>query len=248
MITQEELHSRATYYNENFYCKLPPFLDYVYSNMEPHKGVNDVPRVVCGVETQEYMVVPVRMQRKEDVNEAYAAVDSLRHAGFYAQVLGTAGTAVKYTQIAVLVSWDPEVITASAVEAALCDEGSLSLYHIIMDYVRAEKGVQRQAAIQASEVTDEDDSAPAGQVRMKFGDVWTSKWVCLSIVSESSYQEIPVVGAYLWPQGYRMAVMPSTRREGTWVLFVTWDEEVVQAMPEMTGNWNFVGEVPENWV
>lgn len=248
MITQKELHARAIYYDETYLCKLPPFLDYVYSRLEPSKGVNDVPRVVCGITTREYMVIPVRFQRKEDVDEAYAVVDSLRNVGYYAQVLGTAGDVIRYTQIAVLISWDPDVLDAAAAEYTLCDENSLALYNLIMQYVNAEKKVLLQTELQEREVTDEDNSAPAGQVHMKFGDVWTSQWVCLSIISEATYNEIPVVGKYLWPQGYRMAVMPSTRREGTWVLFVTWDPAVIESMPEFTGNWDFVGEVPENWV
>lgn len=226
------MHDKAMYYRHTESVVYSTFADYAQQLLQSFKGESDTPRVVCGQVTREYMVIPVRSHREEDVDEAPELVKLLRNNGYYAQLLGTQG-AMQYTSIAVMVCWDPDIVEAKAAEDALVDASSFNLYNIIMSYVKAERML-------SSLPTD-------AKVKMVFNGVPTTSWVCLSILTQESYNEIPVVGRYLWNQGYRIGVEESTRRPGTWVLFVSWDPEVVASMPECTGDFRFHGQVPGNW-
>lgn len=207
---------------------------YVLETFKKFSGQNAIPRVVCGIRTQEYLQFSCRPGHEVgDADSIPTIGKQFDKAGFYVEVHNSDMDRRTYT-VGMLICWDPKVIFNASVQEFLSEPSIQSIYSNVMCYVNAEKNLPAVAKEQKQEI-------------LLFG-CYTRDWVAIPIVSKDMYKHAQEVGRALRRYPMYVGLRKDNRRLDTWSMIVCWDEQIVQDMGPCSADLEFEGQVPKEWV
>lgn len=206
----------------------------VIETFKRFEGQNAIPRVVCGVRTQEYLQFMCRPGHEQaDVEDIAQVAAQFRKANFYVELHNNEIECKTYTA-SLLICWDPKVLFNYSVQGFLCEPSIQSIYSNVMCYVNAERNLPAIAKEQKQEI-------------LLFG-CYTREWVSLPIVSKAMYKDAQEVGRALHKYPMYVGFRKDKRRVDTWSMIVCWDEQIVKDMGPCSADLEFEGQVPKEWV